>query len=148
MIYQNAQRAETPTRDVIERRYCAPRNRSSYTHGRRKPHARVRVVAVFMAPPVRERDDTEGAAIDAGDVEEKARPPRGPVKAPRLEKSATAPPTRGATTVSTLRAFARRENLMSTPGSTSGLTSSGERTPATSNLSRTRVALSATWTNT
>lgn len=85
-----------------------------------------------MAPPVRERDDAEDVAIDAGDVEEKATPPRGPVKAPRLEKSATAPPMRGAPTVSTLRAFARREDLMSTPGSTSGLTSSGERTPATS----------------
>ena len=80
-----------------------------------------------MAPPVRERDDAEDVAIDAGDVEEKATPPRGPVKAPRLEKSPTAPPMRGAPTVSTLRAFARREDLMSTPGSTSGLTSSGER---------------------
>jgi len=102
MVCQSAQRAETPTRDVIERRHCAPRNRSSYTHGRRKPHAFVRFVAVFMAPPVRERDDAEDAANDAGDVEENARPPRGPVKAPRL----TAPPTRGAT----LCAFARRED--------------------------------------
>ena len=87
-----------------------------------------------MAPPVRERDDAEDEAIGAGDAEGNAKPPRGsttPVKAPRLEKSATAPPMRGAPTASTLRAFASREDdLMNTPGSTSGLTSSGERTPA------------------
>ena len=82
-----------------------------------------------MAPPVRGRDDAEDATIDdAGDAEGNAKPPRGwttPVKAPRLEKSATAPPMRGAPTVSTLRAFASREDdLMNTPGSTSANASS------------------------
>ena len=95
----------------------APRDRSNRAHGRRKPHARVRVVASVMAPPVRVRDDAEDETIDPGDAEGNAKPPRGsttPVKAPRLEKSgrerrARTPPdgeiekTRGRTCTSSLR---------------------------------------------
>jgi len=99
-------------------------------------------------PPSRTRDDAfgddddddvrRGVSDDAGDAEENLGHPRGsatPVKMPRLEKSATAPPMRGgATTVSALHAFVRREDVVNTPGSTSGLTSSGERTPASTSV--------------
>ena len=83
-----------------------------------------------------EDDDFRRGASDAGDAQENAghdpRRAATPVKAPRLEKSATATAMRCATTASSLRAFARREDLMKTPESTSGLTSSVQRTPGTS----------------
>tara|TARA_Y100001954_G_scaffold238270_1_gene305081 strand:- start:190 stop:3945 length:3756 start_codon:yes stop_codon:yes gene_type:complete len=81
-----------------------------------------------MATPVRERDDAEGAAIDAGDGSRSAC--ETPNKARRIEAFVGTP----------LSAFARRNDLIEAPGGTSGLgsTSGSSVSPSTSTSSRVR----------
>ena len=93
----------------------------------------------MVPPPPRKRDesfDDDDDKVDArgtsGKVDAGGKHPQGlttPVKAPRLEKSVTVPAMRGAM-ASAPQAFACRAGLTNTPEPVAGLTSSGEKTPA------------------